>query len=504
MIILMAEEVSDPIIYRLAVSQILTDVLGDVMSISHVLARSTELDWTEVLMKYENTEFGKVPRRLYETGERSKAAALILARELNERYINPIKAQLGSVREELGSKGSMRSTRKLKKELDKLENKLRELVEFVTRVMASEFPLPKDVVPEHVMYSKYEVVGDYVVVEEPFDLGLRLDLQLPKEVLDDEELPKIAALWVVHHYADRFYAWLMMKPGDAILYNSIYFTGWVPGAVVLSALYGLGIDPNQLNWEGLINELNRLDEEISRVKAQLRETEDKGEKAKLKEELERLKDEREGLLDALITWADAIKTLKLALQKEEWKIAYNSLPELLRNLIGKARDPRDSFEIFLKKDGLKILGVVDKERRRAGKDWVSVDDVGEARERLRKYIPMLDKLIEPVMTELINEVNTATDAILNRLGMALDEGLLVNARQSAESARNTLEQALDRLRSGDLDNAINAIKVSIEDLRDVAIKEYGEWVDELVSAVGILNEEINQLAVLNALNKLVK
>jgi len=80
----------------------------------------------------------------------------------------------------------------------------------------------------------------------------------------------------------------------------------------------------------------------------------------------------------------------------------------------------------------------------------------------------------------------------------------VSAGQSAESARGLLEQALDRLRGGDLDNAINTLRVAIEDLRDVAIKEVGGWVDELVSDVDRLNEVVNKLAVLNALNKLVK
>jgi hypothetical protein len=150
------------------------------------------------------------------------------------------------------------------------------------------------------------------------------------------------------------------------------------------------------------------------------------------------------------------------------------------------------------------MGVVDKERRRAGKGWVSVDDVGEARERLRRYIPMLDKLIEPTMAKLINEASEGVSAVLNRLGAALDGGLLVGARQSAESARGMLGQALDRLRGGDLGGAINTLRGAIEDLRDVAIKEDGGWVDELVSAVGRLNEVVNKLAVLNALNKLVK
>jgi hypothetical protein len=57
--------------------------------------------------------------------------------------------------------------------------------------------------------------------------------------------------------------------------------------------------------------------------------------------------------------------------------------------------------------------------RRAGEDWVDVDDVGEARERLRRYIPMLDKLIEPAMAGLINEVAEGVNAVLNRLGAAL-------------------------------------------------------------------------------------
>jgi hypothetical protein len=104
---------------------------------------------------------------------------------------------------------------------------------------------------------------------------------------------------------------------------------------------------------------------------------------------------------------------------------------------------------------------------------------------------MLGKLIEPVMAGLINEVNTAINTILNKL-------------VGAESARDLLGQALNRLGGGDLDGAINAAKAAIEDLRDAAIKEGGEWVDGLLSDVGRLNELVNKLAVLNALNRLVK
>jgi archaellum component FlaC len=439
--------------------------------------------------EYGGAKFERVVKVLHETGDVAKATALVLAKELVERYIRPMSTQLGS-----GGSG---------KGLGKLEDRLRELVGFAAKVLASEFPLPRSAIPEGAMHGEYAVVGDYVIVKDPFNPKVKMDKQVPKEVLDDKDLIEMLITWLDHHGMDVFYRWLVASPGDAVFYKSVSL-GLVPGALVLLALYGLGIDPNQLNWEGLINELNRLDEEISRVKAQIKGAKDKNEKAKLKEELERLKSEHEGVLDALITWANAIEALKLVLQKEEWKIVYNSLPKKLRDFIDTAKDPRDSFEEFLKGDVSKIMGVVDKERRRAGKGWVSVDDVGEARERLRRYIPMLDKLIEPIMAKLINEASEGVGAVLNRLGAALDGGLLVGARQSAESTRGMLGQALDRLRSGDLGGAINILRGAIEDLRDVAIKEDGGWVDELVSAVGRLNEVINQLAVLVALNKLVK
>jgi hypothetical protein len=442
-----------------------------------------------VPVEYGGAEFGRVVEVLYETGEVAKAAALVLAREVIDRYIRPISEQLSS------SSG---------RGLGKLEGRLRELVGFVTSVLASEFPIPKDLVPEGALRGVYEVVGDYVVVKYPFDpKAKKAEQMVPKEVLDDKDLYEVLLVWMESHDTDALYRWLAASPGDAILYSSIS-KGVLPGAVVLSILSTMDISPDQLNWVGLLNELDRLDGEIKNVKARIKETKDKGEKAKLKEELERLKDERERVLDALITWANAIESLKPVLQKEEWKAVYNSLPKRLRDFIDTAKDPRDSFEEFLKRDGLKIMALVDKERRRSGKAWVSVDDVGEARGRLRKYVPMLDKLIEPVMAKLINEVSEGVSAVLNRLGVALGGGLLVSARQSAESARGLLGQALDRLGVGDLDGAINAARAAIEDLRDAAIKEGGGWVDGVLSDVGRLNELVNKLAVLNALSKLAK
>jgi hypothetical protein len=429
-----------------------------------------------VPVEYGGAEFGRVVKVLYETGEVAKAAALVLAREVIDRYIRPISEQLSS------SSG---------RGLGKLEGRLRELVGFVTSALASEFPIPKDLAPEGALHGVYEVVGGYVVVKYPFDpKAKKAEQMVPKEVLDDKDLFETLIAWMESHDTDDLYRWLATSPGDAILYSSIS-KGFVPGAVVLSILSTLDISPNQLNWVGLLNELDRLDGEIKSVKAQIKGAKDKGEKARLKEELERLRSESEWVLDAVITWANAIEALKLVLQKEEWEEIYNSLPKKLRDFVYTARNPKDSFEMFLKQDGLKIMALVDKERRRSGKAWVSVDDVGEARERLRKYVPMLGKLIEPAMAGLINEVGAVINTILNKLG-------------GAESVRGLLGQALDRLGVGDLDGAINAARAAIEDLRDAAIKEDGEWVDGLLSDVGRLNELVNKLAVLNALSRLAK
>jgi hypothetical protein len=105
------------------------------------------------------------------------------------------------------------------KKMGELEGRLRELEGFVRKVIASEFPLPKDRVANPNLIRGAEVFGNYIVVREPLSTELRLDWQLPKEVLNDEELSKTTTLWVVHHYADRFYNWLTDKPGDAIYYN---------------------------------------------------------------------------------------------------------------------------------------------------------------------------------------------------------------------------------------------------------------------------------------------
>jgi len=649
-------------IYKPLHQAILTERETWVRRVAPVLTRYVKPDWTEVFMKYENTEFGRFIRRFHEVGERGKASALVLARELGQRYIRPIKTKIllvgenvnevrgalakgnfaikhvgdktivhfndarlthilnslkqfsgysGIVEEALGravdrvtaivraniARETLKNefvsevTNRLKpvrdfveaagkgvfislnhpiiqrfidflgpeservvrevfnakgmidrdavneiigrlkplinrrineeveaaryliavkyhvdevvreftgelgidKKLGELEGKLRELEEFARKAIASEFPMPRERVARPELFGGYEVVGGRIIVREPFSRELRLDWQLPKEVLNDEELSRAATLWVVQHYADRFYNWLTDKPGDAILHNSIY-TGWIPGALVLSALHGLGIDPSRLNWGGLLDNLDRLDEEINKVKAQIKETKDDATKAKLNEELNRLKSEHEEVLRALFAWADAIGALRLALPREEWEGIYEELPRKLRDFVVTARDPRDSFETFLKKDGLKIMGLVDREGRRAG-ERVSVDEIREAMELLRKHVPMLDKLIEPVMGEVIDRLTNEVNYILDELGRAS----LTSTRLSVLSARSMLELAKKELEGGDLNNAINHLWRAINDLREITKER-----EELARDVGRLDELTKQLNALRALDRLVK
>jgi Sec-independent protein translocase protein TatA len=341
------------------------------------------------------------------------------------------------------------------------------------------------------------------VVREPFSRELSLDWQLPREVLSNEELTRITGLWVIHHYADRLHGWLARRPGDAILYNSIY-SGWVPGAVVLSALHSLGIDPSRLDWGGLLDNLDRLDERISKVKEQLKDAKDDATKNKLTEELNRLRNEHDEVLRAVITWANAIEALKLALPREEWESIYNSLPKKMRDFVDTARNPRDSFEIFLKGsglkmgDGLRILAILDREGRKAGRR-LGVDEVREAVDLLKNHLPTLDKLIGPVKAELIDELNKRVNGMINELEDKLNRGLFVGTRLDAQSAKLMLEQARQELGSGNLDNAIRDLKVAIDHLREAAKED-----SELAKGTGKLDESVKQAEALNSLDRLMR
>jgi tetratricopeptide (TPR) repeat protein len=645
-----------------------------------VLITHVEPDWANILKKYEETEFGRAIRRLYEFGQRAKAAALVLAREFGEKYIKPIKTQILLVREDLSkvrdalargdfiikhigdktivhfsnarlthileslkqfsgysgiaeealgkavalttateranmTRGALRGeflgevSSRLKpirdfvesaskgvfinlnhpviqrfidflgpedrqyaervinevfqkrgwidkdavneimsrlkplinkrvneeveaaryivalryhadevvrefarelgidKRVGELEGELTKLEDFVRRAIASEFPIPKDRIADPNLIRGAEVVRignrEYVVVREPFSREVNLEWQLPKEVLSDEELLRTANLWLIHHYADSYYGWLMNSPGNAIYYNSVY-SGWVPGATAMFALHGLGISPSQLNWGGLLDNLERLDERINKVKLQLRETKDEATKNKLTEELNRLKSEREAVQRALFTWADAIETLKLALPREEWEKIYKGLPKALRDLVDVARDPRDSFESFLKGsglkigDGLRILAILDKEGRKAGRR-LSVDEVREAVELLRKHLPMLDKLIEPVKVEVADAVIRSVNNMISVLDAGLSNGSFANTELSARSAKNMLELARKELEGGDINNAVTHLRRAIDDLREITKER-----EDLAGLVGTLDLLTKQLGTLDALDRLMR
>jgi DNA repair exonuclease SbcCD ATPase subunit len=260
----------------------------------------------------------------------------------------------------------------------------------------------------------------------------------------------------------------------------------------------LGIDPSRLDWGGLLDNLEKLDEEINKVKAQIKEVRDEATKAKLEERLKKLEDEHKAVKRALFTWADAIETLKLALPKEEWEEVYRNLPKALRDLVDVARDPRDSFESFLKKDGLKILGMVDKEGRKAGRR-LSVDEVREAVELLRNHLPMLDKLIEPVKAEVADAVIRNVNNMISVLDAGLSNGSFANTELSARSAKNMLELAKKELEGGDINNAVTHLRRAIDDLREITKER-----EDLAGLVGTLDLLTKQLGTLDALDRLMR
>jgi exonuclease VII large subunit len=169
-----------------------------------------------------------------------------------------------------------------------------------------------------------------------------------------------------------------------------------------------------------------------------------------------------------------------------------------------ARDPRDSFEIFLKGsglkmgDGLRILAILDREGRKAGRR-LGVDEVKEAMDLLKNHLPTLDKLIGPVKAELVVALTRRIDDLVNELKEALGKGLFVNTKLSAESAKNMLELAEKELEGGDLNNAINHLRRAVEDLREVVKEREG-----LTHEVGRLDELVKQLEALNSLDRLMR
>jgi archaellum component FlaC len=334
-----------------------------------------------------------------------------------------------------------------------------------------------------------EVGGGRVVLREPLNMDIRIDLQTPKEILGDEELSKLTTAWLVNYYADRQHNWFVRSPGDALYYASLY-KALTPEAEALNILFASGIDPARLDWGGLLDEKERLEEGMDRVKAQLRETKDEATKARLREELNELKKEYENTLKALTHWANAFKAFLDTLPSEERERIYNSLPNKLRDFIDTARDPRDVYEAYVKGVARKIEGMK-RRMGRAGESeeeggWVRIDDVAEMRELIRNRLPRLDRLIEPVRAEVIDALTGRINELINELG-------------NDQPARAGLEAALNELGRGNLDNAVRQLRNAIENLRRAAEED-----GELARDVGRLSELTRQLEVINALMRLMR
>jgi len=373
-----------------------------------------------------------------------------------------------------------------------IEGEVKELGDFVRRVTMSTLPMPRERITNPEPFGEFrEVGGGRVVLREPLNMDIRIDLQTPKEILGDEELSKLTTAWLTNYYADRLHGWFIRSPGDAIYYTSLY-KALTPEAEALNTLFAVGIDPARLDWGGLLDEKERIEERINDLRSRIKETKDEGEKAKLREELGRLKEEYENTLRALFHWANALKAFLSTLPSEERERIYENLPNKLRDFIDTARDPRDVYEAYVKGVALKIEGM----RRRMGRvggeggeeegGWVSIDEVEELRGLIRGRLPMLDALIEPVRVELV-------DAITERVGE------LISELGNDQLVRATLESALNELGRGNLDNAVRQLRNAIENLRQVARE--GE---ELAMDVRRLDELVRQLEVINALARLAR
>jgi hypothetical protein len=193
----------------------------------------------------------------------------------------------------------------------------------------------------------------------------------------------------------------------------------------------------------------------------------------------------------LFHWANAFNAFLSTLPSEEREEIYKNLPNKLRDYIDTAKDPRDVYEAYVKGVALKIEGM----KRRMGRageggeeegGWVRIDDVAEMRELIRNRLPMLDALIEPVRTELIDALTRRVSDLINELG-------------NDQLVRNMLEQARQDLSDGNLDNAVRQLRNAIENLRQVARER-----EDLVMDVRRLDALVKQLEALNALMRLMR
>jgi hypothetical protein len=374
--------------------------------------------------------------------------------------------------------------------VSEIEREVKELGDFVRRVTMSTLPMPRERITNPELLGEFRGVGGgRVVLREPLNMDIRIDLQTPKEILNDPELSLLYTAWLVNYYADRLHGWLVRSPGDAIYYTSLY-KALTPEAEVLAILFAVGIDPARLDWGGLLDEKERIEERINDVRSRIKEAKGEGEKAKLREELNELRERYREVLGALFHWANAFRAFLDTLPREERESIYWALPDKLRDFVDTARNPRDVYEAYVKGVALKIEGLKRKMGRSGeGEEeggWVSIDDVAEMRELIRGRLIMHDRLIEPVRAELIDALTGRINEVISELG-------------NDQPARAMLEQALNELRGGDLDNAVRQLRNAIENLRRTAGKS-----EDLARNVGRLDELVRQLEVINALTRLVR
>jgi archaellum component FlaC len=375
------------------------------------------------------------------------------------------------------------------KKLGEIEREVKELGDFVRRVTMSTLPMPRERITNPELLGEFrEVGGGRVVLREPLNMDVRIDLQTPKEILNDPELSQLYTAWLVNYLANRWHGWFVRSPGDAIYYTSLY-KAMTPEAEALNTLHASGIDPARLDWGGLLDEKERIEERMDRVRAQLKETKDEGEKAKLREELNELGGRHKEVLRTLFHWANAFNAFLSTLPSEERERIYENLPNKLRDYIDTARDPKDVYETYVKNVARKIEHM---KRRMGGGEGeeeggrVSIDEVEELRGLIRGRLPMLDALIEPVRAEVIDALTEGVNEVINELG-------------NDQLVRNMLEQARQDLSDGNLDNAIRQLRNAIENLR----RATGEN-EELARNVGRLDTLARQLEVINALERLAR
>jgi len=93
--------------------------------------------------------------------------------------------------------------------VSEIEREVKELGDFVRRVTMSTLPMPRERITNPELLGEFREVGSRVVLREPLNMDIRIDLQTPKEILNDPELSLLLTAWLVNYYADRLHGWFV-------------------------------------------------------------------------------------------------------------------------------------------------------------------------------------------------------------------------------------------------------------------------------------------------------